>query len=33
MQPSTLPACRLLRTPSIRNEFNEIADRAVKDQT
>lgn len=25
-------ACRLLRLPSIRNEFNEIADRAVKDQ-
>lgn len=25
-------ACRLLRLPSIRNEFNEIADRAIKDQ-
>ncbi|CAM5592285.1 hypothetical protein SALBM311S_03231 [Streptomyces alboniger] len=25
-------ACRLLRLPSIRNEFNNIADRAVKDQ-
>jgi hypothetical protein len=25
-------ACRLLRLPSIRNEFSEIADRAVKDQ-
>ncbi|GAB2464737.1 hypothetical protein GCM10027162_69320 [Streptomyces incanus] len=25
-------ACRLLRLPSIRNEFPEIADRAVKDQ-
>jgi DNA replication protein DnaC len=25
-------ACRLLRLPSIRNEFNDIADRAVKDQ-
>ncbi|MFF8717783.1 IS21-like element helper ATPase IstB [Streptomyces sp. NPDC015184] len=25
-------ACRLLRLPSIRHEFNDIADRAVKDQ-
>ena len=25
-------ACRMLRLPSIRNEFAEIADRAVKDQ-
>jgi DNA replication protein DnaC len=25
-------ACRLLRLPSIRNEFSDIADRAVKDQ-
>jgi hypothetical protein len=25
-------ACRLVRLPSIRNESNEIADRAVKDQ-
>lgn len=25
-------ACRLLRLPSIRNEFSEIADRAMKDQ-
>lgn len=25
-------ACRLLRLPWIRNEFNDIADRAVKDQ-
>lgn len=25
-------ACRLLRLPSIRNEFADIADRAVKDQ-
>lgn len=25
-------ACRLLRLPSIRNEFTEIADRAMKDQ-
>ncbi|MDX2918322.1 MULTISPECIES: ATP-binding protein [Streptomyces] len=25
-------ACRLLRLPSIRNEFNEIVDRAIKDQ-
>jgi len=25
-------ACRLLRLPSIRNEFAEIADRAAKDQ-
>ncbi|MCX5098347.1 ATP-binding protein [Streptomyces sp. NBC_00439] len=26
------PACRLLRLPPIRHEFNDIADRAVKDQ-
>lgn len=25
-------ACRLLRLPSIRNEFSDIADRALKDQ-
>ncbi|MFF5030328.1 IS21-like element helper ATPase IstB [Streptomyces collinus] len=25
-------ACRLLRLPSIRNEFSDIADRAIKDQ-
>ncbi len=25
-------ACRLLRLPSIRNEFADIADRAMKDQ-
>nr|WSW49213.1 ATP-binding protein [Streptomyces sp. NBC_01001] len=25
-------ACRLLRLPSIRNEFSDIADRAMKDQ-
>lgn len=25
-------ACRMLRLPPIRNEFNAIADRAVKDQ-
>jgi hypothetical protein len=25
-------ACRMLRLPSIRNEFPEIADRAMKDQ-
>jgi DNA replication protein DnaC len=25
-------ACRMLRLPSIRNEFSDIADRAVKDQ-
>jgi hypothetical protein len=24
-------ACRMLRLPSIRNEFSDIADRAVKD--
>jgi DNA replication protein DnaC len=26
-------ACRMLRLPSFRNEFTEIADRAMKDQT
>ncbi|MFD3917201.1 IS21-like element helper ATPase IstB [Streptomyces sp. NPDC058603] len=26
-------ACRLLRLPSIRNEFSDIAERALKDQT
>lgn len=25
-------ACRMLRLPSIRNEFSDIADRAMKDQ-